>query len=93
MEIVDPAVIRGSSQMNDDKQYLFTASGSYFGHCLIAAAFLFLIVYGIIDRGFVDLNDNNVLMFPLGVALLLSFASMTEACMMIRSKRYLFLPC
>ena len=76
--------------MNDDKQYLFTANGSYFGHCLIAVAFLFPIVYGIIDRGLVDLNDNNVLMFPLGVALLMSFASMTEACMMIRSKRYLF---
>ena len=59
--------------MNDDKQYLFTANGSYFGHCLIAAVFLFPVVYGVIDRGFVDLNENNVLMFPLGVALLLFF--------------------
>lgn len=76
--------------MNDDKQYLFTANGSYFGHCLIAGVFLFPVVYGVIDRGFIDLNENNVLMFPLGVALLLSFSSITEACMMIKSKRYLF---
>jgi len=76
--------------MSDSKQYLFTANGSYFGHCLIAAVFLFPVVYGVIDRGFVDLNENNVLMFPLGVALLLFFSSMTEACMMIKSKRYLF---
>lgn len=76
--------------MNDDKQYLFTANGSYFGHCLIAFVFLFPVVYGVIDRGFIDLNENNVLMFPLGVALLLFFSSTTEACMMIRSKRYLF---
>jgi hypothetical protein len=33
--------IRESFQMNNDKQYLFTANGSYFGKTLIAATFLF----------------------------------------------------
>lgn len=76
--------------MNDDKQYLFTANGSYFGKILIAAAFLFPVIYGVIDRGGIDYSEANVLMFPLGVALLLSFAAMTEACMMIKDNKYLF---
>ena len=76
--------------MNDDKQYLFTANGSYFGQIFIAAAFLFPVIYGVIDRGGIDYNVANVLMLPLGVALLLSFAAMTEACMMIKDNKYLY---
>ena len=76
--------------MNDEKQYLFTANGSYFGHCIVALAFVLPIAYGIVDRGCIDLNEANVLMFPLGVALLLVFAAITEACMMIKGKRHLF---
>ena len=76
--------------MNNGKQYLFTANGSYFGQVLIAAAFLFPAVYGVLHRGWIDYNEANVLMFPLGVALLLTFAATTEACMMIRSKGHLF---
>jgi hypothetical protein len=76
--------------MNNEKQYLFTANGSYFGKTLIAATFLFPIIYGVIDRGGIDYNETNILMFPVGVALLLAIATVTEACMMIRSKNYLF---
>lgn len=76
--------------MDDNKQFLFTANGSYFGHCFIAFAFLIPILYGIIDRGGVDLKETNVFMGPLCVAFLLVFATMTEACMMIKTKRYLF---
>jgi len=76
--------------MSDSKQYLFTANGSYFGRCLVALVFIVPVIYGIIDRGGVDLNPANVLMLPLCVALLLSFAAMTEACMMIKVNKYLF---
>ena len=76
--------------MSDNKQYLFTANGSYFGCCLVALAFIAPVIYGIIDRSGVDLNAANVLMLPLCVALLLSFAAMTEACMMIKVNKYLF---
>ena len=76
--------------MSDNKQYLFTANGSYFGCCLVVLAFIAPVIYGIIDRSGVDLNAANVLMLPLCVALLLSFAAMTEACMMIKVNKYLF---
>lgn len=76
--------------MNDKRQYLYTANGSYFGHCIVALAFVLPVVYGIIDRGGMDTTEANVMMFPIGVALLLVFAAMTEACMMIKDNKYLF---
>ena len=66
--------------MNNEKQYLFTANGSYFGKTLIAATFLCPIIYGVIDRGGIDYNETNILMLPVGVALLLAIATVTEAC-------------
>ena len=83
-------IILGRFLMNNEKQYLFTANGSYFGKTLIAATFLFPIIYGVIDSGWIDYNETNILMLPVGVALLLAIATATEACMMIRSKNYLF---
>ena len=76
--------------MNNDKQDLFTANGSYLGKALVAVAFLFPVSYGVMSRGLVDYNEMNILMFPLGVMLLLIIAATTEACMMIRSGNYLF---
>ena len=76
--------------MNDNRLYLYTANGSYFGHCMVALAFVLPVAYGIIDRGGIDVTVANVMMFPLGVTLLLSFAAMTEACMMIKDNKYLF---
>ena len=76
--------------MNDNKLYLYTANGSYFGLCMVALAFVLPVAYGIIDRGGIDVTVANVMMFPLGVTLLLAFAAMTEACMMIKDNKYLF---
>ena len=49
--------------MNDKRQYLYTANGSYFGHCIVALAFVLPVVYGIIDRGGIDTTEANVMMF------------------------------
>lgn len=76
--------------MSRSKQYLYAADGSYFGHCLIAIAFVFPIVYGIFSRGSIDLNAANVMMYPIGVSLLLGLVTMTESCIMIVADNHLF---
>ena len=76
--------------MNKDKQFLFTSGGTYFGHLLVSTAFIAPTVYGIIERGGVNEAEANIFMHALAVFMLLLFACMTEACMMIRTDQFLF---
>lgn len=76
--------------MNDDKKFLFPASGSHLLGVILSLGLIGVIVYDLAFGARAFMREGNVFVDALMLFLLLAYISILEACMIILYKGYLF---